>query len=96
MLAELLPLPVFAVGLTGHHEVAADREGAAKIEATISKVLEALQRALVPAFLQETAFFSPATPVLHLITMGAEGAELLGMRAAEKLKIKISTVFPFA
>ena len=96
MLAELLPLPVFAVGLTGHRDVAANREGAKEIESSISKVLEALQRALGPAFLQEAAFFSPATPILHLITMGAEGAELLGMGAAEKCKIKVSTVFPFA
>jgi hypothetical protein len=95
MLEELLPSPVLSVGLTGHRNVATDGEAAEAIERGIGAVLEALQRALTPAVAQEAAFFAGAAPVMRLITMGAEGADLLGMRAAAKCEIKISTVVPF-
>jgi len=96
MLEELLPPPVFSIGLTGHRNVATSGEAAEAIEGGIGAVLEALQRALTPAVGQEAAFFSAAAPIMRLITMGAEGTDLLGMRAAAKYGIKISTVIPFA
>lgn len=96
MLEELLPPPTLSVGLTGHRNVATDGEAAEAIERGIGAVLETLQHALTPAVAQEAAFFSAAAPIMRLITMGAEGTDLLGMRAAAKYEIKISTVIPFA
>lgn len=96
MLEELLPPPVLSVGLTGHRNVATDGETAEAIERGIGAVLEALQRALAPAVAREAAFFSAAAPIMRLITMGAEGTDLLGIRAAARYEIKIATVIPFA
>jgi hypothetical protein len=95
MLEELLPPPLFSVGLTGHRKLAMSGEAAAAIERGIGAVLESLQRALTPAVAREAAFFSAAAPNMRLISMGAEGADLLGMRAAAKIGIKISTIIPF-
>jgi hypothetical protein len=96
MLEELLPLPVLCVGLTGHRDIALTGAAAEAIERSIEALLEALQQALTPAVAREAAFFSTAAPVTRLITMGAAGADLLGMRAANKRAVKISCVIPFA
>ena len=96
MLEELLPPPVLCVGLTGHRDVALSGVAAEAIEQSIEALLEALQRALTPAVAREARFFSTAPPVTRLITMGAEGADLLGMRAANKRAVGISCVIPFA
>ena len=65
-------------------------------EQGIGAVFDALKRALPAAMAQEAAFYATATPVIRLITMGAEGAELLGTRAAVRQGLKISGVIPFA
>lgn len=92
----LLPPPVLAVGLAGHRDVAVTAETAAAIEHSIGAVLEALGRALTQVAAQDAAFFSPATPAVRLITMGAEGADLLGIRAARRCGATVSCVTPFA
>ena len=73
------------------------REGVAAgaVEDGIRSVLEALNRALTPAVAQEAAYFSAASPALRLITMGAEGADFLGTRAAAKSGLQICHVVPF-
>ena len=96
MLEELLPPPVLCVGLTGHRDVALSGVAAEVIEQSIETLLAALQRALTPAVAREARFFSTAPPVTRLITMGAEGADLLGMRAANQRAVRISCVIPFA
>jgi hypothetical protein len=96
MLEELLPSPVLCVGLAGHRNIALSGVAAEAIEHGIEALLEALQDALTPAIAREAAFFSPAPAVMRLITTGAEGADLLGMRAANKRAVKISCVIPFA
>ena len=96
MLERLLPSPVLAVGLTGHRKIVMDGIAAEAIEQSIGAVLGALQRAMTPAFAQEAAYFSAAAPITRLITMGAEGADALGARAAGKLGLKISYIIPFA
>lgn len=95
MLKELLPSPVLSVGLTGHRNIATDGIAAEAIEHGIGAVLGALERALTPAIAREAAYFSAAAPMMRLITMGAEGADLLGARAARKYGVEISYVIPF-
>jgi hypothetical protein len=96
MLEELLPPPVLSLGLTGHRNVGMTGATAEATERDIGAVLEALQRALATAIAQDASFFSAAAPVMRLITMGAEGADLLGMRAACRHGLKVSCVIPFA
>jgi hypothetical protein len=96
MLEELLPPPVLSIGLTGHRSVGMTGAAAEATERGIGAVLEALGRALAPVVAQDASFFSSAAPVMRLITMGAEGADLLGMRAAGRYGLKISCVIPFA
>src|SRR6266849_1735827 len=96
MLEELLPPLVLSVGLTGHRNVGMTGAAAEATERSIGAVLEALGRALTPVIAQDASFFSAAAPVMRLITMGAEGADLLGMRAAGRHGLKISCVIPFA
>jgi hypothetical protein len=96
MLDELLPPLVLAVGLTGHRTVGMTGAVAEATEHSIGAVLDALKRALPAAMAQEAAFYAAATPVIRLITMAAEGAELLGARAAVRHGLKISGVIPFA
>ena len=96
MLEELLPAPVLSVGLTGHRNIAMYGVAAEAVEHGIAAVLGALQRALAPAFAREAAFFSTAAPTMRLVSMGAEGADLLGARAADKLGIEVAYIMPFA
>jgi hypothetical protein len=96
MLEELLPPPVLSIGLTGHRSVGMTGAAAEATERGIGAVLEALGRALAPVVAQDASFFSSAAPVMRLITMGAEGADLLGMRVAGRYGLKISCVIPFA
>jgi hypothetical protein len=96
MLAELLPSPVLSVGLTGHRNITMGGKAAEAIEHCIGAVLGALQRALAPAIAQEAAYFSATTPMMRFITMGAEGADLLGAHAARRCGLMTCYVIPFA
>ncbi len=96
MLEELLPPPVLSIGLTGHRDIAMGGLAAEAIEHTVGDILGTLRRALAPAIAQQAGYFSAATPIMRLTTMGAEGADLLGTRAAGKCGVEISYVIPFA
>ena len=95
MMEKLRLPPALAVGLTGHRNVAMDGGGAEAIERGVGAVLETLKRALTKAVAQEAAYFSTAAPIVRLITMGAEGADLLGARAARKCGLEIAYILPF-
>jgi Protein of unknown function (DUF4231) len=96
MFKDLLPAPVFSIGLTGHRDVAVQGSTGDAVERSVGDVFEALRRAVPPAVAQESAYFSADTPVTRLITMGAEGAELLGIRAAIRAGLEVSYVIPFS
>lgn len=96
MLNNLLPAPVFSIGLTGHRAIAVQGSIAEAVERSVGDVFEALRRAVPSAVAQESAYFSADPPVTRLITMGAEGAELLGIRAAIKTGLELSCVIPFS
>jgi hypothetical protein len=94
VLKELLPAPVLSIGFSGNiitHGTISD-----EVECSIHTILKELLRALPLAIAQEEAYFSPVRPVVRLVTMGAEGADLLGIRAAIALGIDLSYVIPFA
>jgi hypothetical protein len=95
MLPELLPPPVLSIGLTGHRSIALSGSGAEVIAHGITTVFEALQRALSGAVAQEKPFFSAAAPTTRVVTMGAEGADFLGIRAATKLGMEVCCIVPF-
>ena len=95
MLPELLPSPVLSIGLTGHRSIALGGSGAEVIAHGITTVFEALQRALSGAVAQEKPFFSAAAPTTRVVTMGAEGADFLGIRAATKLGMEVCCIVPF-
>lgn len=96
MLKVVLPSPALSVGLTGHRKLPIDSIAAEAVENGIGAILGALQRALTPAIAQESAFFSGAAPIMRLITMGADGADLAGARAAGKYGLAVSYIIPFA
>jgi hypothetical protein len=96
MLDQLLPQLVLAVGLTGHRSVGMSGPAAEAVGQGIGAVLESLLRALPPVIAQDSGFYAATPPVIRLITMGAEGADLLGMRAAVRHGVKVSAVIPFA
>lgn len=95
MLQELLPSPVLSLGLTGHRNIAMKAAASDALEHGIAAVLASLQRALPSAIEREAAYFAPAAPVVRVITTGAAGAELLGVRAAKTCGVEISYVIPF-
>ena len=96
MFKGLLPAPVFSIGLTGHRDVAIQGSTGEAVERSVGDVFDALRRAVPPAVAQESAYFSVDTPVTRLITMGAEGAALLGIRAAIRTGLELSYVIPFS
>jgi len=95
MLQELLPSPVLSLGLTGHRDIAMEAAASDALEHSIAAVLASLRRALPSAIEREAAYFAPAAPIVRIITTGAAGAELLGVRAAKTCGIEISYVIPF-
>jgi hypothetical protein len=93
MLKELLPSPVLSIGLTGHRQLDSGLVGA--IELALGTILEMAQRALAPAIAPDQAYFAATMPTARLVTMAAEGADLLGARAAGKYGLALSCVLPF-
>jgi hypothetical protein len=95
VLGELLPAPVLSVGFTGHRNITTGGATCESVERGIRAVLMELRRALPLTIDQERSYFSSVPPVVRLITMGAEGADLLGIRAAIALGLDLSYVVPF-
>jgi hypothetical protein len=95
MLTQLLPPPVLAIGVSGHRNLATDPPTAAMVEKTMARLFGSLQQALVPAIAQEKNYFSAAPPMARLICMGAEGADLIGARAATRCGVRTCFVIPF-
>jgi hypothetical protein len=96
VLRELLPAPVLSIGFTGQRHIVTHGAAYESVERNIRAVLKELRRALPLAIAREEAYFSSAPPVVRLITMGAEGADLIGIREAVASGIGISYVIPFA
>jgi hypothetical protein len=95
MLEELRPPPALAVGLTGHRNIAMDGSVAEATERSVGAVLEGASARADTGYRPRGGIFLHPAPIVRLITMGAEGADLLGARAARKCGMEIAYILPF-
>src|SRR5437773_1821785 len=79
---ELRPAPVFAVGISGHRSIGAEGATAAAVEADLAKLVGDLSRATQATVAAAPDYFAPGPPLLRVVTMAADGADLLGARVA--------------
>ena len=93
-LIDVRPLPVLAIGVTGHRESAQINAHAAAIAANIQDILARLHRGAV-SVCADSKFLYPANPILRIVGMAAEGADLIAMKAAHDLSFPIACVLPF-
>jgi len=90
----LLPRAVLAIGITGHRDLGGANPNTPIVVATLNTLFANLSRALQTA-LQEAPFFSNTAPVVRTVCMAAEGADLLGARAARTAGTAVVCVLPF-
>jgi hypothetical protein len=95
MLQDLRPPPVLSIGLTGHRKMTANRSEIAAVERSLRDLLTRLKLALPAAAAADSDYFAATGPRVRLMTMGAEGADLLGMRAANSCGFDLDCVLPF-
>jgi hypothetical protein len=89
---ELLPRAVLAVGITGHRDLGAN-PSTPVIAATLDTLFANLSRAV--RTVGQNEFFSKAEPLVRAVTMAAEGADLLGVQAAQNAGSAVVCVLPF-
>jgi hypothetical protein len=93
-LIDVRPLPVFVIGVTGHRQIAQIDGHAAALAANIQGILARLRLAVV-SVCSDSKFLYPANPVLRIVGMAAEGADLIAMKAAHDLSFPIACILPF-
>jgi hypothetical protein len=92
---EMRPPAVLSVGITGHRSIGREGPIARAIAETFDELFLRLAHGLRTAIAQDRSFFSDATPVLRLLGMAAEGADLLSARSAQSAGAEIGCVLPF-
>ena len=86
--------PVLSVGITGHRSIAAEPDVSEAVEAAITSVLRALQKgSSLSAAAKQLA--PSARFRLKVVSMLAEGADLLGMQAGLDCGAELVGVLPF-
>lgn len=93
---DLRPSPVLAVGITGHRNIAQHDHTAQAVAATLNKLFTTITLSFMKFAREEANFFSNTEPVLRAVGMLAEGADLMGARAARGSGAEISCILPFA
>jgi hypothetical protein len=93
-LIDVRPLPVFVIGVTGHRQNARIDANAAAIAANVQGILTRLRDGVV-SVCADSKFLYPANPVLRIVGMAAEGADLIAMKAAHDLGLPVACVLPF-
>jgi hypothetical protein len=93
---DLRPRAVLAVGITGHRGIGVEDDTAAAVAAAFDAVFRKLVPAFANAAVANAAFFSGERPVLRAICMAADGADLLGARAARDSGADLAVVLPFS
>jgi hypothetical protein len=88
------PDPILSVGITGHRSIAAEPVVSGAVEAAITSVLRALQKRSRPSAAAKQ-FASSTRFRLKVVSMLAEGADLLGMQAGLDCGAELSGVLPF-
>ena len=86
---------MLAIGITGRGQSCDSDDLAQTIETTIEGTLAALKRAFLSVAEQESSYFSTAAPIVRLISVGADGTDHLGVRAALSLGLEVVYVLPF-
>jgi hypothetical protein len=92
---DLRPPAILSVGMTGHRDLASVPETQQAIEDSIAGILASLTSALRGASEIDKAFFSPDESKLLFLTMAADGADLLGARAAARCGVDHACILPF-
>ena len=92
---QLRPRAVLAVGITGHRSIGVKGPTPDALLITLEMVFGRLSSALTRAAVTDAALFSGQTPMLRAIGMAADGADLLGARAAHACGAEIGVVLPF-
>jgi hypothetical protein len=88
------PDPILSVGVTGHRAIAAEPIVSEAVEAAITAVLQALGKRSISS--AATNHLATSTGFrLEVVSMLAEGADLLGMQAGLDCGAKLVGVLPF-
>jgi hypothetical protein len=93
-LIDVRPLPVFVIGVTGHRQNARIDANPAAIAANVQGILTRLRDGVI-SVCADSKFLYPADPVLRVVGMAAEGADLIAMKAAHDLCLPVACVLPF-
>jgi hypothetical protein len=93
-LLDLRSLPGLVAGVTGHRRIAFEDPASTAISDTLQYLLQRLNDELT-AVSANPVLFSPNASALRIIGMAAQGADLLAMRAAHRLKFPIACALPF-
>jgi hypothetical protein len=92
---DLRPEPVLTIGVTGHRRLQINSADAHHMEESVRLVLGTLRSSLEQVVTADASFFSAHPPRLRIISMIAEGADVLVCNVARSMKIQISCVLPF-
>jgi hypothetical protein len=92
--SDVRPSATLVVGVTGHRKIALDSDATNHIALSIHNFLSGMRDGL-DRICEKSAFLSATNPALRLVSMAAEGADLIGMRCAHRLQIPIMSVLPF-
>jgi hypothetical protein len=92
---ELRPAPVFAVGVTGHRRIGVEGEAAIAVETSLATLLGNLSVAFKATIASAPEYFANRAPVMRVVTMAAEGADLLGARAGRGVTAEINLILPY-
>jgi hypothetical protein len=93
---ELRPHPVFAIGATGHRDLSPIKQHLSEMECCLESILRSVRQAQSEVVAANIEFFAEKTPAVKLLTMGADGADLLISRVARAQGLPIGCVLPLA
>jgi hypothetical protein len=92
---DLRPRAVLAVGITGHRNIGADAELTRSARAAVTDLLRRMTRALDEVVAKDANYFSDDKPILRVVTMAADGADLAGAQAARDCSLELACILPF-
>jgi hypothetical protein len=92
--SDLRLLPLLVAGVTGHRRIAFEGPTSTPITDTLQGLLQRMTCELVSVS-AGSASFSPRVSTLKVVGMAAQGADLLAMRTAHRLRLPVACVFPF-
>jgi hypothetical protein len=91
---DLRPPPVLAVGVTGHRRIKLHSVEARSLEDSIKRLIEGM-RAGLATWAGDNNVFQPIAPVVRIVGMAADGADLIGARAGFQAGAQLANILPF-